>query len=500
MPQARTIAAASAAASPAREPDYRLWLAGCLTALLAFRLLSLIFAKTDLFFDEAQYWAWSRELAFGYFSKPPLIAWIIRGATEICGNAEWCVRAPSPILYALTSVLVFLVARTLYGDRVGFWSAIVFATLPGASYSADLISTDVPLLFCWTAALLGWIRLVRQRRMSDAILVGVALGAGLLAKYAALYFVLCAGVDAWRDKDARAALGGGRGIVAAAIALAIVAPNLLWNAAHNFVTFSHTAANANWHGAPIHVGAALEFLGTQFGIFGPILFAALLVIAWQAWRDGCEQPVCRLLAFSLPVLALIALQALFSRALANWAAAAYPAATILVTAILLRWKPRLFRLSLGLHLGAALVMALAPAFAPRLARLGEPNVNPLVRVLGWHEFAAAAQRVASEQGANAILTDDREPTAELLYYLRDASIPIVVWPRGPKPLDHFELTRPYRTTTPTPLLYVTLHPWPSEAVEHFGSATLVGQQSFPSATPARVARFYLLAEPSEKAQ
>ena len=85
----------------------------------------------------------------------------------------------------------------------------------------------------------------------------------------------------------------------------------------------------------------------------------LIVVAWQAWRRGCEQPECRLLAFSIPVILLLIVQALLSRALANWAAAAYPAATILVTAELLRHYPRLFRISLWLHLGAALVITVA---------------------------------------------------------------------------------------------------------------------------------------------
>ena len=88
-----------------RDQDYWPWLLVILGALLVIRLLALYFAKTDLFFDEAQYWSWSRDLAFGYFSKPPLIAWLIRLATEICGDAEWCVRAPSPILYTVTSHL-----------------------------------------------------------------------------------------------------------------------------------------------------------------------------------------------------------------------------------------------------------------------------------------------------------------------------------------------------------------------------------------------------------
>ena len=65
-----------------------------LAAFSALRLAANLFSNTELFFDEAQYWFWSRELAFGYYSKPPLIGWIIRGATEICGQGEACIREP----------------------------------------------------------------------------------------------------------------------------------------------------------------------------------------------------------------------------------------------------------------------------------------------------------------------------------------------------------------------------------------------------------------------
>ena len=308
-----------------RDQDYWTWLLVILGALILIRLLVLVlvFGQTDLFFDEAQYWSWSRDLAFGYFSKPPLIAWIIRSATEVCGNAEWCVRAPSPILYSATCIVVFLAACALYGNRVGFWSAVVFAALPAASFSSLLISTDVPLLLFWTLAFYGWIRMIESREMRFAVLIGASLGLGLLAKYAAIYFVLCVAIDAWSDARAREALRGGRGVVALAIASAFVAPNLLWNASHGFATFSHTAHNAGWKGFPFHLGDSLEFIGSQFAVFGPIL----IVVAWRAMRRGCEQRECRLLAFSVPVILLLILQALLSRALANWAAAAYPAAT-----------------------------------------------------------------------------------------------------------------------------------------------------------------------------
>jgi 4-amino-4-deoxy-L-arabinose transferase-like glycosyltransferase len=168
--------------TPPRGEAYGTWLIAILAALLVARMLALVLGRTDLFFDEAQYWVWSRELAFGYFTKPPLIGWLIRGATEICGNAEWCVRAPSPILYTITAFLIFLSGRALYGERVGFWAAVVFATLPAAAFSSLLISTDVPLLLLWTLALYGWIKLIETRRMGFAILVGIGVGIGLLAK------------------------------------------------------------------------------------------------------------------------------------------------------------------------------------------------------------------------------------------------------------------------------------------------------------------------------
>ena len=140
-------------------------------------------------------------------------------------------RAPSPILYTVTSILVFLAARALYGDRIGFWSAVVFATLPAATFSSLLISTDVAACPVLDLGLLRLDQADRDPEMRFALLIGVSLGLGLLAKYAAVYFLLCA----WRStpgatRAPRDALRGGRGVVVLAIALAFLAPNLLWNA------------------------------------------------------------------------------------------------------------------------------------------------------------------------------------------------------------------------------------------------------------------------------
>ena len=163
--------------------------------------------------------------------------------------------------------------------------------------------------------------------MAYAVLVGASLGFGLLAKYAAVYFFLCVGDRCRGPTSARATrcAAGRGGRSALVIALALVAPNLVWNASHGFATFAHTAGNAGWKGLPIHIGSGLEFLGAQFAVFGPILFAVLIYVAGarcggaaSSRNAGCSRSPCR-------CFCLLIVQALLSRALANWAAAAYPA-------------------------------------------------------------------------------------------------------------------------------------------------------------------------------
>src|SRR5579859_4726264 len=91
------------------------------------RVLALRNSPLNLLPDEAQYWSWSRHLAFGYFSKPPVIAWLISATTAVVGNDEWGVRLAAPLLHAATGVVVAYIGRAVFNERVGFFSALIYA-------------------------------------------------------------------------------------------------------------------------------------------------------------------------------------------------------------------------------------------------------------------------------------------------------------------------------------------------------------------------------------
>src|SRR5215475_9435581 len=174
----------------AMSPSRSFWTAALIVfALTIVRLVGLRFSTVDLFFDEAQYWSWSHELALGYFSKPPLLAWLIAAAQHLCGQSEACIRAPAPLMSLVISLLAYAIGRTLYDLRTAFWAAMLAAFGTGSVFAARIVSTDMPLVLFWALALLAYACLLNKADWRRGLMLGLAIGAGLLAKYAMLYFL-----------------------------------------------------------------------------------------------------------------------------------------------------------------------------------------------------------------------------------------------------------------------------------------------------------------------
>src|SRR5258705_8486323 len=103
-------------AAPSRSETADMRAAVLLIAgLTLVRLVTLFSTPLELYPDEAQYWLWSRALDFGYYSKPPVIAWAIWATTSLGGDAEPWVRLSAPLFQAGAALIVFAIARRLYG-------------------------------------------------------------------------------------------------------------------------------------------------------------------------------------------------------------------------------------------------------------------------------------------------------------------------------------------------------------------------------------------------
>ncbi len=409
----------------------RAWLAyGVIALITALRILTLAFDQTDLFVDEAQYWLWGQDLEFGYFSKPPLIAYLLRGVTDLAGqDTTFWIRVSAPILHGITAAILVQIAARLYGAAAAFWTALAYLTLPIVAVGSYMISTDTVAAPFYAAALALYVTSWRKITVARAVAIGALVGMAAMAKYAGLYFYLGLAMAAWVQPAAR--LGWRKTGLMIGASLCVLAPNLLWNLGNELVTIRHLGQNAGWmtETAPM-AGISLVNLGTflvsQVLAIGPFLAAGLI---WLTIRP--KQPDDRiLLAFALSILALVSAQALVSGAFANWAFPAFLAATPLIVGWLCQWRRSWILIAATALNGVAAIGVVTLYMAPEVITYRDRPV--MARHLGRADLSYQILDAADRTRAEAIAVDHRDVVADLLYTGRDNALPVYsARPTGP---------------------------------------------------------------------
>ena len=163
-----------------------------LILLFAFRMTAILVSPLDLGVDEAQYWLWGQRPQLGYYSKPPLIAWILGVSDWLLGSSVAAVRSASALLHLLTSLILWRAASTLFDKPTGIIAALLWASLPAVGLSSFIMSTDSIMLLFWSA---GFANLcsafMRPHKLYTSIAVaGAFIGIATLGKYAGLYFLI----------------------------------------------------------------------------------------------------------------------------------------------------------------------------------------------------------------------------------------------------------------------------------------------------------------------
>ena len=442
-------------------------------ALTVARLIALASTPLELYPDEAQYWLWSRTLDFGYYSKPPMVAWAIWASTAIGGDSEAWVRLPACLFQAGATAVVFLIGRRLYGAATGLAAAAIYGLMPGVQLSALVAATDAPLLFFLGLTLLAYVTLLEApaRRVLVAGSLGAALGLAFLSKYAAVYFVIGLAIHLAASARARSAWTLPAALAAVGAFAAILAPHLIWNATHGFATLQHTAANAAWSGVQLfNLAEAGTFLVSQFGVFGPIPMGVLIAGAGLAVARRRLSPAdLTLLCFTLPPILIVTVQAFISRANANWSGAGYLAGAILVAAWLIRWRARGWLVA-AIGVQAALAgLFLAAVMSPALAdKIG--LANGFKRARGWDQTAQAIlDRAAREPDLSAIAVNNRFLFYSVAYYGRDrfadGAPPLTSWLLMDGPRNQAETAAPLTAARGRRVLAVAYEGWRRREIE-----------------------------------
>jgi hypothetical protein len=219
--------------------------------------------------DELYFLACARHLAWGYVDQPPFVPAVARVATAVFGSSVVGLRLLPAVAGGVTVVLTAFMARELGGGRrAQLLAALAAATSTQVLATVHLLSTAAFDLFFWSAITCLVLRLLRTGNERWWLPLGAVTGIGLLNKYNVVFLLLGLVVGL-------VGCGHGRMLTSrwlwtgAAIALAIWAPNLVWNARHDWAAVAMLHSLHQENGT---LGASIKFVPAQLVIVGPVLF------------------------------------------------------------------------------------------------------------------------------------------------------------------------------------------------------------------------------------
>lgn len=402
---------------------------------LAFVLHALLGAVLGLSVDEAHYLLYAAHPALSYFDHPPLVGWV-----------QWplvALGAPVALLRWVPGLCWLLTVWGVQRLTLRCWAG--HADAPRAALAAVLALALAPvlhvlgigllpdsLLMVLTVALMHQTWTLMQpgalARTAPWLVLGVGLGLAGLAKYTAVFTAVAVALCLMGAHGLRVlrlpALWGG-----VCIAALLIAPVLVWNAQHQWISFAYQLA----HGAG-SVWAweqVLRFVLTQLLVFGPLLW-------WAApgWRSApaAVRPLGWVFALAFAIFALMSGG---GTALPHWTAPSWVALAPFAGMGLARawragqrWLLGLLGLVQALWcLGLLALMAsagwpLLPASAAPVAA----QANPFADLHGWDEAGARARTLAQQQGLGSVAVQNWTLASRLGWYARP--LPVFVLAPG----------------------------------------------------------------------
>ncbi len=378
--------------------------------LFLIKIIAFNLTAFNLFGDEAQYWLWSKDVDFGYFSKPPFLAWVIRFYTEIFGSSFVILKILPSLIYFLTASGIYNIFKNLgVSSKDSMAGSLLFLFIPAVSFSSFIISTDLLLLLFWTLSLNELIKIIQEQRKRNFIFMGVFLGLAFLSKYAAVYFFICLLCLFLLDKNFRSIFLNNFlsfGLCFLCVLL-IIAPNIIWNIKNDWITFNHTSDNANLENIEFDLVRGLEFLFIQGLMLGPFL---VFGGAFSLLKINKLQKI--LLVFSLPIIIIVFIEAVIVRANANWAAPALVSLFILFYMGIKNYALKIFNFVFNLTFCFIFFVMIAISYP----------LNVFDRINGLQNYAEKIYNLSSNQFLKNIVISDRLLFSSISYELREKNI------------------------------------------------------------------------------
>lgn len=250
-----------------------------LSSAAAVALLLSVSSRYGFHRDELYFIVAGRNLDWGFVDQPPLTPAIARLSELIGGTSPVALRILPALAIGLVGLLAASIAKRLGGGRTAQTFASFASAWAGVALAfGHLLATATFDYLFWTLTLWIVVRILDGADSRWWIAVGAVVGVGLMSKHLIIVLAvgLLVGILATRRRSLLESPWPWTGV---ALAAAIAAPNLIWQATHEFPQLEMSAALAERSDGPV------AFAVEQIGLLSIALVVPAAVGAWRLLRD-----------------------------------------------------------------------------------------------------------------------------------------------------------------------------------------------------------------------
>ena len=205
--------------------------------ILTSLIIRIIFmCSNDLLVEEAYYWNYANHLDFSYLDHPPMVALLIKLATSILGDNEFAVRISALCCWTLTAFFSYKLTEIVYPEK-GIYAVMFLSVLPFFFVQSLIMSPDLPLMACWSAARYCLYRSLVLNESHLWYFAGIWLGLGMLSKYTIILLGFVTLVYLCTVPTARFWFKKKEPYICALIVITLFTPVIYWNATHEWSSF-----------------------------------------------------------------------------------------------------------------------------------------------------------------------------------------------------------------------------------------------------------------------
>ncbi|WP_168194263.1 glycosyltransferase family 39 protein [Thermodesulfobacterium sp. TA1] len=421
-----------------------------------FKLFYLFSLNLPLSYDESYYWDWSRHLDWGYYSKPPMVAWLIGLFTSLLGVSEWIVRLPALSSISLSTLFFYLILKKrLPSENKLFLALACLSLIPILTVYSFIITIDPPLLLFWTASLYFFLNYLEKSNLKHAFLTGLFMGLGVLTKQTMLSFVLIAFFYLLVFK--RDFLKNPFTYLMFGLPFLMFLPNLYWNYINGFVMVRHTEEHFSRTGIDFLKG--IKLIIEVLLLYTPLAWAFI----WFSLKN-LKRELFKTKDFiyflGLPSLAFLGLSFVVEIN-ANWILPFVVSGLLWVVYNLSFSKANIF-LRLNLIYGAVFLV-LACLFGAFPERFPDFTREILKKFLGWRELASYVETFYD--GKTPIVVSYRDIASSLAFYLKSHPEVYVVQKKT-YPENQYHLWRKEVDLIGKEIIYIQKNPNPPKKLKN----------------------------------